>query len=77
LVRVPRRDALARHLLDKGIYTTLRYHPLHLNAIYSSDTRLPASELLSETGLNLPLHTNVSSQDADHIIESVVSFYES
>ena len=43
-IRVPRRDELAHHLLEKGIYTTLRYHPLHLNALYGQmDRRLPAS----------------------------------
>ena len=35
------RNRLAKYLYDKGIYTTLRYHPLHLNAIYQSPARLP------------------------------------
>ena len=49
-----KRDRLAKYLYDKGIYTTLRYHPLHLNPIYKSTARLPNCERLNEEGLNLP-----------------------
>lgn len=76
-VRVPagRRDLLAKHLLAKEIYTTLRFHPLHLNPIYQSKNRLPVSERLNEQGLNLPLHPNLSDSDVSHIIESVRTFF--
>jgi len=74
LIRVPERDRLARYLLDKGIYTTLRYHPLHLNPVYNCNTGLPVSEELNRTGLNIPLHPNLSSEDIDHILGSIKSF---
>jgi dTDP-4-amino-4,6-dideoxygalactose transaminase len=69
-----RRDRLARYLFDKGIYTTLRYHPLHLNAIYGSSARLPNCERLNEEGLNLPLHPNLSASDLDRILGAVRDF---
>ena len=34
------RDNLAKYLLEKKIYTTLRYHPLHLNSIYQSNIKI-------------------------------------
>ena len=73
LVRVPGggRDRLARHLLDRGIYTTLRYHPLHLNPIFRSDARLPVCERLSEEGLNLPLHPGLSDDDVSAVVDAV------
>jgi aminotransferase len=69
-----RRDALAKYLYERGIYTTLRYHPLHLNPIYESSARLPASERLNEEGLNLPLHPNLSESDVEQILAAVRSF---
>jgi dTDP-4-amino-4,6-dideoxygalactose transaminase len=71
LIRVKSRDALAHHLYDNGIYTTLRYHPLHLNEIYNCTNSLPVCEKLNEEGLNLPLHPALSDNDVDKIIELV------
>lgn len=69
-----RRDKLAKHLLDNGVYTTLRFHPLHLNPIYKSKSTLEASELLSEEGLSLPLHPRLSDEDVSRIVELVRRF---
>ena len=76
LVRVAggRRDALAAFLLKRGIYTTLRYHPLHLNPIYHSSARLPACERLSEEGLNLPLHPGLTAADVTKIVAAIKAF---
>lgn len=68
------RDKLATYLFDNGIYTTLRFHPLHLNPIYKSSAKLPNSELLSETALSLPLHPNLSDSDVGYIVEMVKKF---
>ncbi len=69
-----RRDQLAKALLDDGIYTTLRYHPLHMNSIYNSAARLPNAERLNEEGLNLPLHPGLSDSDVNRIIDAVKRF---
>ncbi len=76
LVRVQdgRRDRLAETLLAAGIYTTLRYHPLHLSDAYRSDRPLPNCDRLSEEGLNLPLHPRMSDGDVEKVIEAVTSF---
>ncbi|MBI4383712.1 MAG: DegT/DnrJ/EryC1/StrS family aminotransferase [Nitrospinae bacterium] len=73
-LRTRNRDKLAKHLLDKGIYTTLRYHPLHLNPIFKSSVKLPNCEHLNETALNLPIHPNLTDADVSHIVESVKAF---
>ena len=69
-----RRDALARWLYECGIYTTLRYHPLHLNPIFRASARLPVTELLNEEALCLPLHPRLSDDDVTHVVESVRAF---
>ncbi len=69
-----KRDEFAKYLLDNGIYSTLRYHPLHLNPIYQSTAKLPNCEQLNETALNLPLHPSLSESDLQKIIETVKDF---
>jgi aminotransferase len=72
-VRVPagRRDAFAKYLYENGIYTTLRYHPLHLNAIYGSTAKLPVCERLNEEALSLPLHPGLGDADVEKILTKV------
>ena len=69
-----RRDRFAHHLLDRGIYTTLRYHPLHMNPIYRSHARLPVSEQLNEEALSLPIHPNLDETDIEQVVASVKAF---
>jgi dTDP-4-amino-4,6-dideoxygalactose transaminase len=69
-----KRDAFAKYLYENGIYTTLRYHPLHMNPIYKSKAKLSICERLNEEGLNLPIHPNLSADDVDHIVKVVGAF---
>ena len=69
-----KRDQLAKFLLDRGIYTTLRYHPLHMNPIYESSAHLPVCEQLNEEALSLPIHPNLSDADVSKIIDVVHAF---
>jgi dTDP-4-amino-4,6-dideoxygalactose transaminase len=70
------RDMLARYLFDNGIYTTVRYQPLHTMKGFEKYARqsLPISEAFRENGLNLPLHPNLSYSDVCYIIEKLKSF---
>jgi aminotransferase len=74
VIRVPERDKLAKYLFDLGIYTTLRYHPLHLNALYESHVELKNSEILNEDSLSLPLHPNLTTEQIELIVDSVKNF---
>lgn len=73
-VAASKRNALAKHLYEKGIYSTLRYHPLHLNAIYKTDVSLPNSEALNATGLNIPLHQNLTDAHVELIATTIKNF---
>ncbi len=66
-----KRDRFAKYLYDNGVYTTLRYHPLHLNKIYGSDAKLPACERLNEEALSLPIHPGLKDADVSLIVEKV------
>jgi aminotransferase len=75
-VRVPggKRDRLAKYLYEQKIYTTLRYHPLHLNPIYKSTAHLPNCEQLNEEALSLPLHPSLTDADVARVVEKVKAF---
>lgn len=75
-IRVPRRDELAHHLLKNEIYTTLRYHPLHLNPLYKQmDVRLPNCEKLNESALSIPIHPRMTDEDVARVCSCIYNFY--
>jgi aminotransferase len=75
-IRVPKRDELAHYLLSQDIYTTLRYHPLHLNPLYEQmDNRLPNSEQLNADALSIPIHPRLTDVEVDKVIEKIKFFY--
>ena len=75
-VRTAKRDDLARYLLGNDIYSTLRYHPLHLCPLYGqTNIDLPNSGLLGETALNIPLHPRMEDKDVFKVVETIKRFY--
>ena len=74
-IKVKNRDELAKYLLSENIYTTLRYHPLHLNEIYKqTHISLPNCEQLNRCALSIPLHPRLSTSDVEKIVEKVNRF---
>jgi len=70
-----RRDRLAAHLRDRGIYTTFRYHPLHRVAFYGHAGRaLPCTEQAAEETLLLPMHQSLSDSDLEQILDAIRGF---
>lgn len=69
-----RRDRLAHELLERNIYTTLRFHPLHLSPLFGSQPSLPVTERLAETALNLPIHPRLTDDDVDRVIDAIRRF---
>lgn len=68
------RDRLAKSLYDRGVYSSLRFHPLHLNPIYQSTDSLPNAERLNEVALNIPLHHRLTDAEVEKIVKDVLSF---
>jgi len=68
------RDELARYLFKNSVYTTFRYYPLHLVNYFDSDVTLIDAESASKRTLNLPLHQNITDNDADKIIDLIKRF---
>ncbi len=75
-IRVPKRNELAHYLLGEQIYTTLRYHPLHLNALYGQmDIRLPNSEQLNSDALSIPIHPRMTDMEVEKVVNKIITFY--
>lgn len=73
-VKDDRRDELAARLHENGIYSTLRYQPLHHCSVYSSAVELPNSDRLSRQALNLPLHPRLNDDEITKVTDVIKSF---
>jgi dTDP-4-amino-4,6-dideoxygalactose transaminase len=70
------RDEFAKYLYDNGIYTTLRYYPIHYMKLYKTNKTLHNTETINENTLNLPIHPDLSDNDLDKIITTVKRFFK-
>jgi aminotransferase len=57
------RDQVAADLLERDIYTTFKYPPLHRVAAYRSNADLPGAEDAAERTLLLPIHQALDDAD--------------
>ena len=74
-IQLDRRDDLARHLIQHGVYTTFRYWPLHKVKMFGhGGGPLPESERAAATTLNLPCHQAMTDADVDRVVELVAAF---
>jgi perosamine synthetase len=71
-----KRDKLAHFLYDNGIYTTLRYYPIHFMKLYQNNQQLPNTRKINGTVLNLPIHPDLSNKNIDKIVTKVKEFFK-
>ncbi len=74
------RAALQKHLEAKGVPSMIYYPvPLHKQNAFkefvSADLKLPVTERLCETVLSLPIHTEMTSDTQNYIVEAVKDFF--
>ncbi len=75
-----KRNALQKHLNDNGIPTKIYYPiPQHLQRAYNlkgyKPGDLPITEHASRTVLSLPMHTELSQEQLDYIVNKVREFF--
>jgi UDP-2-acetamido-2-deoxy-ribo-hexuluronate aminotransferase len=81
-VKNGQRDALKAHLEAAGIPSMIYYPwPLHAQPAFASDRypvgAFPVAERLCHEVLSLPMHTELTPEKLDYIIQSVRTFFES
>ncbi len=75
-----KRDELKKYLESKGIPTMIYYPiPMHLQKAYYSDAcpkgSFPIAESLTENVLSLPMHTELSRETQEYIVNEIKTFY--
>lgn len=75
------RDGLKDHLQKQGVPTMIYYPvPLHLQQAYARPEypqgSFPITERLSKTVLSLPIHTEMTSEQLEHIKQSVLGYFQ-
>ena len=78
-VRCAERDALEKHLNDKGIGTNKHYPiPMHLQECYSDlnipQGALPIAEEISATELSLPMYYGMTDEQIRYVIDAINKF---
>jgi UDP-2-acetamido-2-deoxy-ribo-hexuluronate aminotransferase len=79
-IKNEKRNDLKSFLQEKGIPTMIYYpFPLHFQKAYKSDRfpigSLPVSENLCEEVLSLPIHTEMTDEMQNYIINTIKEFY--
>ena len=79
-LKVANRDALKSHLQENGIPSMVYYpKPLHLHEPYKSDRNrsgaFPVTEQLANEVISLPMHTEMSTDQIEHITNCITQFY--
>jgi dTDP-4-amino-4,6-dideoxygalactose transaminase len=79
VVRHPRRDALQKHLAERGVGTLIHYPlPPHLQPAYAEPGlgpgSFPLAEALAREVLSLPVGPHLSEEDAAYVVSAVSSF---
>ncbi|MBX9853395.1 MAG: DegT/DnrJ/EryC1/StrS family aminotransferase [Cytophagaceae bacterium] len=77
-----KRDALKAHLEAKGIPTMVYYPvPIHLQKAFGSlgykKGDFPVSEKHCESVISLPMHTELTKEELNYIIDNILNFFKS
>lgn len=80
VIQTPRRDALKKHLADKGIESGIHYPiPLHRQPAFSflnyKEGRFPVSEEAAKSVLSLPIYPEMTDDQIGDVISAVRSFF--
>jgi dTDP-4-amino-4,6-dideoxygalactose transaminase len=77
VVRCARRDALQRHLADRGVHTLVHYPvPTHRQSAYPELAAygLPLTERLSAEVLSLPMDPGMDDRAVERVVDACLSF---
>ena len=78
-IRCTKRDALEKHLKEKGIGTNKHYPiPMHLQECYKdlglSKGMLPIAEEISSTELSIPMFYGMTEDEVQYVIDAINEF---
>lgn len=69
------RDAVAARLADEGVASKVYFEPIHHSDYYTDSydrpVDLPVTEEISERVLSLPIYPELSTEEIDHVVDSL------
>ena len=73
------RDALKKHLANKGVMTKVYFSPVHLTSFYKEKFgfhggELPVTEELSQQVLTLPMYASLTTDEMDYVVSNIKDF---
>ena len=79
VVRTRQREALQKHLADRGIQTGIHYPiPIHLQEAYADlgfgKGAFPVTEKLADEIVSLPMYPELTQQQIEFVLEGISSF---
>lgn len=79
VIQHPRRDALAKHLQEKGVASGIHYPvPNHkqpaMTSLYKDLPKLPRTEAAVDKILSLPIYGEMSLDDAAYVADQIAAF---
>jgi len=80
IIRVPRRDALLKHLRENGVGCALYYPlPLHLQECFRplgySEGDMPESEKAANETISIPVFSLLTDEEREYVADTVLGFY--
>ncbi len=78
-VRVPKRDAVQKHLADAAVPTAVHY-PIPLNkqpAVQDASASLPVGDAVAGEVMSLPMSPNLSVEDAERVVSALAGALQS
>ena len=81
MIRSPRRDALRRHLRERGVGTSVHYPvPVHRQPAYRhleyAEGDFPRAEWACRQVLSLPLYPELREEELRHVSSAISEFRE-
>lgn len=73
-VDIKSRDKLINYLKNKNIYCTVKYWPLNKIKIFQDKNIYHNTEDMIERIINIPIHQNITMDDAKYIVDTIKNF---
>lgn len=80
VIEVAERDALQKHLAERGVSTGIHYPiPIHLQAAYPElgyqEGDFPVTERAAQRILSLPMYPRMTSDEITHTVDAIATFF--
>ena len=76
-----KRDALKKHLNEKGVMAKIFFQPIHLTTFYQKKHGykkgdLPITEAISDSVLSLPMYPGLTKKEMDYMTQAIKKFFK-